>query len=275
MWYWYDRLYYRMITSGVRPLWYLATPPCWAQQQTQQGGACAPAGTPAWEYHDDLGNLAAEVAKRYPLSAGIEVWNEPNYSAYWGSDPDPQAYGDLALHVANAVHATGTGIPVISAGLAPIFTDNPDGIAFDSFLRRAYETGGPQLTDAIGVHPYPFGDATQDYLSEIRGTLYDHLSVMNEFGEADKPLWVTEIGITNYIDARGFTLDEQALALSAIYELFRRIPSIDAMFIHRFQDDPWGTPREAGWGVVDADGNPKPAFCALSALRGVSADPLC
>ena len=87
MWYWYDRLYYRMITSGVRPLWYLATPPCWAQQQTQHGGSCSAAGTPAWEYHDDLGNLAAEVAKRYPLSVGIQVWNEPNYSAYWGSLP--------------------------------------------------------------------------------------------------------------------------------------------------------------------------------------------
>ncbi len=269
-WYWYDQLYDRMITSGVRPIWYLATPPCWAQRQTRDGGECSAPGTPAWEHHVDLGNLAAEVAKRYPLSAGIQVWNEPNYIPYWGSDPDPQAYGDMALHVADAVHSTGADIPVISAGLAPIWADSTDGMAFDTFLRRAYETGGPQLTDAIGVHPYPFGNFTQDYLSEIRATLYRHLAVMNEFGESAKPIWVTEVGISHYIDGRGFNLDEQALALSAIYELLRRVQSVDAALFHRFQDDPWGIQREAGYGVVDADGNPKPAYCALAALRSAS-----
>jgi hypothetical protein len=271
VWYWYDQLYYRMIASGVRPIWYLATPPCWAQRQTQDGGNCSAPGTPAPAYHADLAKLAGEAAKRYPLSAGIQVWNEPNYIPYWGSEPDPRAYGDMALRVADAVHSTGTDIPVISAGLAPMWADSENGMAADSFLREAYETGGPQQTDAIGVHPYAFGNFTQDYLSEVRAALYRHVAVMNEFGEADKPIWVTEIGISNYIDARGFTVEEQAVALTAMHELFLRIPSVDAVVIHRLQDDPWAADaREPGYGVVDADGNPKPAFCALAAVRGAS-----
>jgi polysaccharide biosynthesis protein PslG len=270
MWYWYDRLYYQMISAGIQPLWYLARPPCWAQRQFEAWGECWSPGTPAWHSHDELGAFAAAAANRYPLAAGIQVWNEPNDRDYWNGDPDPQAYGDIAMHVASAVHASGSGIPIIGAGLSPLSDTSGDGIAFDEYLREAYKTGGPQLTDAAGVHPYPLSGQGTDWVSEVRSNMYRHLAVMNDFGDAGKPIWVTEIGVSNYEDKRGYTPDEQGVALATMHELMRRIPSVRAVLFHRFQDDPDGENlKETGYGVVDAAGNPKPAFCALAALRGV------
>ena len=39
-----------------------------------------------------LGVFVADLVKRYPLSAGVEVWNEPNLRAYWGSIHDAAGY---------------------------------------------------------------------------------------------------------------------------------------------------------------------------------------
>jgi hypothetical protein len=269
-WFPYDRLYQRMLANGIRPLWVLASPPCWAQapQPPQLLAPCSyQPGPPTAEHFSDLGELAALLAQRYPESVGIEVWNEPNYRLHWGADPDPSAYGEMTKEVANAVHAANPSMPVISAGLAPLSNDGPEGMAYDSFLRQAYETGGPQLTDAIGAHPYPLSNYKQDYLSPIRASLYRYMAVMSDFGDASTPIWVTETGVSIYEDKRGFAPDEQAIALVEIYTQFRRIANLPMVIFHRLRDDPLPGGKEAGYGVLDGDGNPKPAYCAVAAAR--------
>lgn len=78
---------------------------------------------------------------------------------------------------------------------------------------------------------------------------------------------MTETGVSNYEDERGYRLDEQALALSQIYNQFRRVANLPIVIFHRFMDDPVGGGKEAGYGVVDGDGHPKPAYCAVAAAR--------
>jgi hypothetical protein len=227
-------------------------------------------GTPHPQYHAELAAFAAAAAVRYPLSAAIQVWNEPNYTRFWDGPPDPQAYGDMARQVADAVHATGTGMPVVNAGLAPLTGDSSEGMSFDGFLEEAYKTGGPQHTDAIGMHPYPLSGYGTDWVEELRSNVYRHVDVMNEFGDGSKPLWITEIGVSNYAAPDGFTDPQQADALVTTYDVLVRIAGVQAILIHRFQDDPEGDhPMEWGYGVVDSDGNIKPGYCALAAVRGV------
>ena len=88
-WHGSDVLYERLRERGIRPLWVLIGAPCFAQQNP---GACASGNNqlhPDPDYYDEFADFAVSVAKRYPESAGFEVWNEPNYPKYWGGPPEP------------------------------------------------------------------------------------------------------------------------------------------------------------------------------------------
>ena len=141
-------------------------------------------------------------------------------------------------------------------------------MAYPEFLRRLYDTGAPSLTDAIGTHPYPNRRYSEDYLANIRVNLFRTFNVMENHGEASKPMWVTETGVSNTGD-EAFRPDQQADALARMYELFRLIDhDIPVVVFHRFSDQP-GSPRveERGSGVVTGSGQPKPAYCSIAAAR--------
>lgn len=145
-WYPYDVLYQRMLAAGVRPLWVLGSPPCWAQapEPPQLAAPCVyNPGPPTPENYSQLGELAALLADRYPQSVGIEVWNEPNYRPHWGADPDPEAYGALTKEVATAILAANSYMPVVSAGLAPLSTNGSEGMAYEQLLEEGLRDRRP------------------------------------------------------------------------------------------------------------------------------------
>ena len=79
---------------------------------------------------------------------------------------------------------------------------------------------------------------------------------------------MTETGVSNNGD-ESFNPDQQADALAKMYTLFRRIAHpIPVVVFHRFIDQP-GSPRikEQGYGVINGNGSPKPAYCAVAAAR--------
>jgi hypothetical protein len=161
-------------------------------------------------------------------------------------------------------------MPVITAGLSPHQNDVGDAMAYEGFLRRAYATGGPQLADGIGTHPYPLRQYHEDFLGAIRIDLYRYLRVMNEFGDGNKPMWVTETGVSNEGEGEeAYSHEQQADALTQIYTLMRRIDHpIPFVGFHRFVDQPGHSRvKERGYGVVAGNGQPKPAYCAVAAAR--------
>lgn len=260
VWQSYDQTYSQLVERGIRPLIVIISAPCWAQS-----GDCVPLGHPSPDHYDDLATFAALTAQRYGEAIGIEIWNEPNLAAFWGGEPDPAAYGEILKHVVPAVHEANPSMPAITAGLVP--TGQGDEAAYPpvDFLRRAYATGGPQLADAIGAHPYPFRPYGGDFLGAIRIELFRYLRVMANFDDEAKPIWVTEVGVAN---DEGYDLAQQADALSRIYVMFRRIANIPVVIFHRFVDRGDSADAERSYGVVAADGNPKPAYCAVAAARG-------
>jgi hypothetical protein len=262
LWAPFDAIYSTMRSRGIRPLWVLQAAPCWAQ-----AGPCQRGSHPSPDYLDEFAAFAVRVAERYPDSLGLEVWNEPNWGLYWGGNPDPYAWGEMVRVVASTVHREAPGMPVVTGGLSPHINDEGDAMGYEQFLRYAYETGGPQEADAIGSHPYPQRAYTDDYLGNIRIKLFRYRRVMEEFGDSGKPIWVTETG-TSTTEDDGFNADQQADALAQMYTQFRRIENIPVVIYHRFVDQP-GHPKanERGFGVVEAGGNRKPAFCAVAAAR--------
>ncbi len=253
-----DRLYAGFLARGIRPVWVLFD---YYEPHPGQG-----VSQPSPTEFDDYARAAARVAQRYPQSAGIEVWNEPNLDSFWNG-PDPTAYGALVGMVGAAVDAVNPDMPVVAAGLFPV--SNPSFEARDAgeFLRRAYETGGLQAADAIGAHPYPTDEGREGRLENIRALLYEQLKVMSDFGDADKPIWVTETGVSTAGGNGQFTPEQQADALTSAYSMLRRVSNVPVVVFHRFVDAPAVSEVEAGFGVVDSGGVPKPAYCALARLR--------
>ena len=164
---------------------------------------------------------------------------------------------------------------VVSAGLSPhADTDTSGSIGFRDFLIEMYKRGAAQNADAIGIHPYPGVGPGDDYLGDVRVYLGKIQNVMDRYGDGARPLWATEFGASTAGDQRlrpgpGGAGDHRAA---------RDVPPDPR---DRARDRP---PLRRGAGARRARGRvrraqqepePKPAFCDLASLRGVSVDDLC
>jgi hypothetical protein len=267
-WDYYDTVYAKMRRLGIKPLWVLINAPCWAQPDPRKCTAGTDQMRPSAAHYDDLADFAAQAVARYPDSAGIEVWNEPNYAPFWGGRPDPDAYSEMLKVVATRL--ADSPVPVISGGLSPHGIRTSTDVAMDqsSFLRKMFEDGAAQMVDGIGTHPYPATKDTSQIVSQMRARLGELRDVMGEFGAADTPLWVTEVGVST-TGKDSVSEDQQAKSLVDIYNTLRRVPQIPVVVFHRFiAGDAAGGEREPGFGVFDARNKRKPAFCAVAGVLG-------
>lgn len=126
----------------------------------------------------------------------IELWNEPNWTAYWCPAPDPEAFARLVAAGADAVTAANPSVDVILGGVVSITSDAYDrigrlrGLAADDFLRRMV-TEVPALPgklDAVGIHLYePQASADLERLAWMR-------DAADRAGFSEAQLAVTEFG---------------------------------------------------------------------------------
>jgi hypothetical protein len=89
------------------------------------------------------------------------------------------------------------------------------------------------------------------------------------------PLWVTETGLsTGGYDRYAFSPANQAAGVTAQYRAFAAMPDVKAVMFHTLlKPDGGPASRDAGYAVLNPDRTPKPAYCALGALRGANACP--
>src|SRR5262249_50997354 len=157
-------------------------------------GACN-SEHPSADHFDDFAHFAQLVAKRYPLAAGLEIWNEPSNDRFWGTEADPGQYADMLKTVAPAIHAVAPNMTVVSGGLASSLSDDSDGLSTQTFLRHLFDSGALDSVNAIGIHVYPHKAFHKDYLGNVRIRLAQILDVLQANNAASKPLWVTEYGV--------------------------------------------------------------------------------
>ncbi len=270
-WHGSDVLYERLLDRGIRPLWVLMDAPCFAQRAPSSCDDSHPSPS----YYDEFAQFAVTVAKRYPQSFAIEVWNEPNYPKYWGGPPEPADYANMLKTVADALHAQAPGMTVVSAGLSPhADTDTSGAMGFRDFLIEMYERGAAQKADAIGIHPYPGVGPNEDYQTDVRVYLGKIQNVMDRYGDGSRPLWATEFGVSTGGD-QAFSPEGAGEAISKLLEMFQRIRGVEVAIVHRFIEDPSLPGREGGFGVLNKNLTPKPAFCDLAAVRGVRLLDIC
>jgi polysaccharide biosynthesis protein PslG len=218
-----------------------------------------------------FGAFAGAVAARYGPQGirDFEIWNEPNSEEFWQPAPNPAAYtADLtAAHLAiKAVDPEGV---VITGGLAPETSDGTN-INAVTFLQDMYADGAKGAFDAVGYHPYSYPALPDTYeiwsgWSQMSQTPASIESVLAANGDASEPLWLTEVGApTNGPDGVGTAGQAEELA-QAIADA-KSSSFIGSLYIYTYEDagtDP--TTDEDWFGLLSADGTPKPSFEAVAA----------
>jgi hypothetical protein len=125
------------------------------------------------------GSLWAErpVLPRVPIR-DWQIWNEPNLTRYWTSQPFAKPYVKLLRASRRALRAADPGSRTILAGLP-----NESWIA----LRKVYKAGGRGTFDAVALHPYTGRPRNVIKLIEFARR------EMRRFHDGRKPVWLTEL----------------------------------------------------------------------------------
>src|SRR5262249_21724737 len=147
-----------------------------------------------WKDHPDVPKLGI---------TDWQLWNEPNSPLFWKPTPDANQYLNLLRAFNAAVKGADPSARVLLGGLFPT---PAGGTSLEEFLSALYAGGGRELLDAVALHPYarPPHDAI-NRVAEAR-------QIMRRFGDADKPIWVTEVGWASSGTPRGVVVGPQGQA---------------------------------------------------------------
>lgn len=301
-----DTEYLAMIKQGIRPLLFITkTPRRFTRHNTAAAGTNVPGcGTsdecwnpPRSDASGRLGIFARDLATRYPLAAGIELWNEPNIAnPFWGTDaPNPEYYASLLNIAHDAVKSVNQRMPVLGGALASTGRDgtlNGYGLlSLRTFLRRMLTAGAQPNMDGFTHHPYlgPYpsnysGQAAQNQ-ELLRRIQASHVLIEEAYAAAALPIderivW-TEAGAST---TDGWTPEKQSAWVSYHYSLADTNNSLlplasrtDAAMFHETVE--WlapPAPRFKGYGFVrvkNSNGFPtKPVYCAFRMQFGGFAD---
>ena len=265
----YDEIYNARVAQGIKPIFTVAFAPKWAWAPgIYCSGDCR--YPPAPQFDANWKAFITTLAKRYPKLSAIQVWNEPNLTAYWrGSAVDPARYTALVKAANAAVKTAGSTIPVLAGALANVGT-SATGMDYRTFLKGMYAAGLKGNHGGLSLHPYP---DDVDLWAFYR-TISDVREIRDQAGDSSAKLWLTETGVSTTDPAnKNFVFDEssQAAMLTRLVTAARAMPDVAAVVLHTLIE-PTQFPtdnREYGFGVVHRQPGfaPKPAYCALAKLN--------
>lgn len=154
--------------EGITVLPILCNPPDWARPVQEH--------LPEWRA---FARATAEHFKgRIPV---YEIWNEENHPGFW-KDPDAADYVPVLKAAYEEIKAVAPEALVAVGGTAGCDLD---------YLEGVYKAGGKPFFDIMNVHPYCWPNPPTDGTEALLGKLKD---LMARYGDAHKPVWVTEIG---------------------------------------------------------------------------------
>jgi len=193
-----------------------------------------------------------------------QLWNEPNSLYFWKPAPDPKSYLTVLRAFHAAVKRADPDGSVMLGGLFP----TPKGINMPAFVSDLYRLGAAKLFDEAAVHPYAADpERAMARTEQLRGLL-DHA------GDKAKPIWITEVGWASGGQPSGLTVgpERQAEYLTRIFELAadaRERLRLDGVVWFALSDTP-GPLWPGHCGLFDLNGDPTPAWHALTELTGGS-----
>lgn len=266
----YDAVYNASIAKGIKPVFSILFSPSWTWSSgVSCSGDCR--YPPAPEHYADWRAFVTTLVKRYPLLAGIQVWNEPNFASFWHGGVDPVRYTALVKEAYKAVKAVKPTMPVLAGALTNYGSnDKSTYMPQADFLKAMYAAGLKGNADGLSIHPYPDDiDPWAFYksLSEVR-------DIRDSAGAGTTKLWVTEVGVTtgdpmnrNYV----FNENDQAVMDGRLVQKLKTMPDVAAIVVHTLVTPPLSL-LENGYAVINAlpGLTPRPAFCELARVNATA-----
>ena len=272
----YDSFVDRLRALGVRAYFVIVQTPAWA---TPGGAASAP--PPADAFSDFAGRLATHFRGRV---AGYEIWNEPDGNTFWQGSASPAEYTALLKGAYASMKAADGAAAVGVGGLV----GNDYG-----YLDSLYAAGAKDSFDFVAVHTDngcnhvdprealrdPDGRISRWAFTgyrEVHQTMLDH-------GD-DKPIWMSELGwavtpgkcTTDPSQPAGVTTASQSDFLTRAYACLAADPYVALGSWFSLRDFGATAQTGAGFGLIDFNGNARPAFAAFQRVaRGIGADTSC
>lgn len=257
---------------------------------------------PSEEYMSAWAEYCNRVAQRYAgRIAGYQIWNEPNLAREWGGGPvSASEYIELLKVCSEAIRKNDSQTIIISAGLAPTGTNDPDvAIADDVYLRQLYEGEFQQYIDVLGAHAvgYTAPEFSPDFAETItdRGRwasfrrIEDLRKIMIEEGDAHRQMAILEMGWTT--DPRPesqmswFAVDEltqaEYLRRAFLYAEEHWRPWVGLITLIYIADPAWTIQDEKyWWSLIRFHDDPRsaivtPAFHALVEMPKVCGNADC
>jgi hypothetical protein len=155
-----DDLYSGLVSHGVRPILTLLDSPRWALTSGTGcvSGVCAQ--PPGAAHAADFAAFAAQVARRYPLAAAIEIWNEPNNHHGSVQGPRPAEYAAMLARAYDAIKAQRPAMRVLGGALGAYGagSDAPTtatDMRIGEYLSAMLDGGAAAHMDGLSFHPYP------------------------------------------------------------------------------------------------------------------------
>jgi len=171
----YDALVDRNKAAGIKVLGVLAYSNWWIHE-----GMDGPRYIPEQRTSDFLQYVRKTVEHFRGRVDAWSIWNEPNSNIFWrGTD---EGFIELTRLSADAVREVDSEVILLGGA----FTRNVSGLP-EKFIRRLFESGAMEKTDAVAFHPYEL-NPTRTAL------LYDRFrNIVDDYGFGDK-IWITEVG---------------------------------------------------------------------------------
>lgn len=252
-----DRLVALCAEHGVQPYAIVGGSPKWASSR--------PDHPKSWAFMPrDMDRFRAfmrYVTQRY--GSQIKVWelgNEPNW-AYWLDDMP--SFMVRAKAAAEVIREEIPGATVLNGGWADaglLGMRLGNALPIPDAMHQMAAEGFGDVFDAMAVHVY--NDDPEEMIYRIN----QYYAQMQELGLAHLPMWVTETGFSTVGDR---TEQQQAQWIRDTYELLLQHPCVEKVFYYNFKMKVRETKdggREANFGIVDGQMNPRPGYDAYKAM---------
>lgn len=154
-----------------------------------------------WKEHPELPAL--------PMTSW-QIWNEPNLGAYWGGRANQFEYTAMLKASARAIRTIDPKAEIVLGGLP----ESKQGIAVATYIDLLRKAGANGSYDTLAIHPYsPDVGGVMEGLQAARDAL-------DEAGEQDVPIWITEVGWADNGPKGKFTVSSarQAELVSELYQ---------------------------------------------------------
>jgi hypothetical protein len=259
----YDQLMRDAARNNIEMLATLTGCPTWA---------CPAGGPPAGAALDGFAAFTAAAVARYGSAGGAwagvrarpvrywQVLNEVNGTDQW-PNPDPAGYAAVLSRISATIRAGDPRAKVVVAGLGEKMT-----IWLRSYLPALYRQPGFRASFDV-MAPEGYAVSPRD----VPRILTTTRRIMRRYGDAAKPMFVTEMSWSSGGPAFPFTTSEsgQAARLRDSWRILRACRArwnlrrvywfSYADYPPRFGDDYWGFHN----GLVETSGREKPAWHAF------------